>query len=350
MSSVKIVVWDAVGNVMWGVPEWDARTERQRALMLAEDPAGRAHAPGWSELFDGLGCERVHVSSVQELDAVIAEADFLITHKVNVPAGTLLRGRRLRLVQHLGFDHRGIPMEAARTLGVPVAATPLINYFAVAEHCWALMLNNLKQLPAQRERMRARDYIESWGTHPGLKLACDQTLGLLGFGEIGRALARMARAFDMRVLFWDRARFPAIEAELGVEYAEWDALFARSDVLSVQLALNDATQGIIGAREIGLMKPGALFMNTARGKLVDQPALTQALAERRICAALDVFDPEPLPAGDPLHALHEDLANNVMLTPHSAWQSHWTHVRDSLGIWNNVLRVLRGEPALYLVE
>ena len=98
------------------------------------------------------------------------------------------------------------------------------------------------------------------------------------------------------------------------------------------------------------MKPGALFMNTARGKLVDQAALTTALRERRITGALDVFDPEPIPVDDPLHALHEDISYNVSLTPHSAWQSPWTHVRDSLGIWNNVLRVLRGEEALHLVR
>ncbi len=348
---VTIVVWDAVGNVMWGVPPWDERPESVRALMTEEDPDARAHAPSWADLFRGLNCELIHVTSAAELDAVIARADFLITHKTSTPAETLLRGKKLRLVQHLGFDHRGVPLAAMRALGVPFAATPLVNYFAVAEHCWALILNHLKKMSGQRENMLSGGYLaRPWGTFRGLQLACDQTLGLLGFGEIGRPMARIARAFGMRVNYWDITRFPELEAAYEVGYVPWDDLFGASDIVSVHLALNDKTAGIIGARELGLMRPGALFLNTARGKLVDQTALTHALAERRIAAALDVFDPEPLPGDDPLHALHADLSHNVTLTPHNAWQSHWTHVRDSLGIWENVLRVLRGEAPLYLVE
>jgi phosphoglycerate dehydrogenase-like enzyme len=351
MEPVKIVVWDAVGNIMWGVPEWDSRDERSKQQLLEEDPAGPAHAPSWRELFEGIPAMLVHVKSAEELDAHIADADFLLTHKVRVPAEILRKGRKLRLVQHLGYDDRGIPYDAIRELGVPCATTPLVNYFAVAEHCFALILNHVKQMPAQRESMRTRAYMNrAWGTHRGLQLACDQTLGLLGFGEIGRYMARMAHSFNMKVIFWDIVRFPALEKEFGVEYVEWDEIWKQSTILSVHLALNDKTTGIIGAREIGLMKPGALFMNTARGKLVDQAALTTALRERRITGALDVFDPEPIPVDDPLHALHEDLSYNVSLTPHSAWQSPWTHVRDSLGIWNNVLRVLRGEEALHLVR
>jgi lactate dehydrogenase-like 2-hydroxyacid dehydrogenase len=155
----------------------------------------------------------------------------------------------------------------------------------------------------------------------------------------------------IRDSYWDIRRFPELESAYSVEYAEWDDLWRRADIISVQLPLTDATHKIIGEREIGMMKPTALFVNTARGKLVDQPALVAALAARRIGgAALDVFYEEPLPVDDPLHALHEDIDANVLLTPHSAWQGHWTHVRDSLGIWLNVLRVLRGEPVAYRID
>lgn len=349
MTPIKIVVWDAVGNVLWGVPEWDARDARSKAQMLEEDPAGHAHAPSWRELFEGIDALLIQVKSADELSSHIDDADFFIAHKVNVPADILRRGKKLRLVQHLGFDDRGIPKDVIRELGVPCTATPLVNYFAVAEHCWALILNHLKRMASQRDSMLTRAYLDrQWGTHRGLQLACDQTLGLLGFGEIGRPMARIAKAFGMRVRFWDIVRFPQIEAEYGVEYVPWEQLFGESDIVSVHLALNDKTHGIIGAREIDAMKPGALFLNTARGKLVDQAALTRAIAERRISAALDVFDPEPIPTDDPLHALHADLSYNVALTPHSAWQSPWTHVRDSLVIWHNVLRVIRGETAQYL--
>jgi phosphoglycerate dehydrogenase-like enzyme len=242
-------------------------------------------------------------------------------------------------------------LDAVRKLTVPCAATPLINYFAVAEHCWALILNHLKKMAGQREGMRTRAYLQrQWGTFRGLQLACDQTLGLLGFGEIARPMARIAKAFNMRVLYWDVVRFEALEAEYGVEYVSWEHIFSEPDIVSVHLALNDKTHGIIGQQEIDRMKQGALFLNTARGKLVDQAALTQAIREKRIAAALDVFAEEPLPANDPLHALHEDLSYDLTLTAHTAWQSPWTHVRDSLVIWNNVLRDLRGEDALYLVR
>jgi phosphoglycerate dehydrogenase-like enzyme len=239
-------------------------------------------------------------------------------------------------------------------MGIPCAATPLVNYLAVAEHNWALILNHLKQLPQHRVYMHDRRYVENgWGNLTSLKiaLACDQTLGLLGFGEIARPMARYAHAFGMKTIYWDVHRFTELEADYHVEYVEWDELWQQSDILSVQIPIKPETHKIVGAREFAMMKPNALFVNTARGKLMDQPALTEALQNRAIGgAALDVFYEEPLPADHPLHDLHDDLSTNVTITPHSAWQGHWTHVRDSLGIWNNVLHVLRGEPIEYRVD
>jgi len=350
MEPIKIVVWDAVGNVLWGVRRWDEWSPHIQTRLLAEDPAAVAHAPSFEQLFSDYSVDLREVKNVDELADAIGDADFLVLHKVRAPGELLRRGRRLRLIQHLGLDYRGVPIEAARAMGVPVAATPLINYQVVAEHTWALIMNHLKQLPAQRVHMQQRGYFETWGTFPNIKPVGDMTLGLLGFGEIARPVARIGRAFEMPVVYWDRERFPELEQRFGVEHAEWEEVFRRADVLSVHLALNEQTQGIIGAREIGLLKPTALFVNTARGKLVDQPALVSALQARRLGgAALDVFAEEPLPPDDPLHALHEQLDYNVTLTPHSAWQSPWTWVRDSHGIWLNVLRMLRGETVQYLV-
>jgi len=350
VAPITIAVWDAVGNVTWGARPWDEWTPAIQEQLLAENPEARAVALSVAEILAGYDFRLVPVASAEELEKIIGEADFLIAHKVPVPADVLRAGRRLRLVQHLGLDYRGVPLAAARELGVPVAATPLVNYIAVAEHVWALALSHLKRLPQQRERMIRRAYAERWGTHPGLRMVRDCTLGLLGFGEIARPIARVAQAFEMPVIYWDIVRFPELEERYAARYVEWDTIWRESDVLSVQLALNERTEGIVGAREIGMLKPDALFINTARGKLVDQAALSAALAERRIGgAALDVFAVEPLPEDDPLHALHEDLAANVQLTPHSAWQSPWTWIRDSHEIWYNVLRVLRGEPAHHLV-
>lgn len=348
MTKSKIVVWDSVGNVMWGMPEWETRHAATKAQLIEErggdEARAKADAPSWAELFRNYDAALIHVKSADELDKVIADADYFIAHKVMVPAEILRKGKKLRLVQHLGFDYRGIPMDVIAELGIPCAATPLINYFAVAEHCWALILNHLKKMAGQRAGMYSRAYLDrQWGTFRDLQLVCDQTLGLLGFGEIARPMAKIAKAFNMRVLYWDIVRFENLEAQYGVEYVSWERIFSQPDILSVHLALNDKTQGIIGKREIDSMKRGALFLNTARGKLVDQPALVQALSEKRITGALDVFAEEPLPKDDPLHALHEDLSYNVTLTAHTAWQSPWTHVRDSLVIWNNVLRSIQGD-------
>jgi phosphoglycerate dehydrogenase-like enzyme len=351
MTSINIVVWDAVGNVLWGVRPWETWWPEEHQMLLAEDPDAQAHAPSFEQIFADYEVTLHKVHSVEELEAHIEQADYLVIHKVAVPPEVLLRGRRLRFAQHLGLDYRGIPMPAVRELGIPVAATPLINYLAVAEHAWALILNHLKILPQQRAYMTARGYAQhQWGIIPGIKLVRDQTLGLVGFGEIARPMARIATAFGMPVIYWDGVRFEALEAQYGVTYVTWDEMWSRADVISMHLPINNHTQGIVSAREIGLMKPTALFVNTARGKLVDQPALTEALRERRIGGAgLDVFYEEPLPVDDPLHALHEDLSTHVTLTPHTAWQSHWTHIRDSQEIWFNVLRHLHGEPLHFLV-
>ena len=375
MTPVKIVVWDNIGNTLLGVRPWASWTGSTRDALLAADPDGVQHAPSFGDLFDGYdvdltwlvaardnpqhfgGLQNDFPGAVQELtsmellDRAIEAADYVVIHKERLPAATLRRATRLRLIQHLGLDHRGLPVDVAREMGIAVAATPLVNYLAVAEHVWALILSHLKRLPALRADMRERTYHDHWGLFPGIGLARDCTLGLLGLGEIARPIARIARAFDMPVVYWDIERFPDLEARDGVGYVEWDDLFRQSDIVSVQLALNAQTEGIIGARELGLMKPGALFVNTARGKLVDQPALVGALASGHLGGlALDVFAEEPLPTDDPLHAWHEHREGHVALTPHVAWQNPWTWVRDSRELWDNVLRSLRGEPIEHLIS
>ena len=372
---VKVVVWDSIGNTLLGVRPWASWEPAHRDQLLREDPGGEARAPSFAQLFAGYDVDLIWFNSVDSpyaaftglaadyagslrfgatADAVAAElhdADFLVLHKERLPADALRGAGRLRLVQHLGLDHRGVPMDAARELGVPVAATPLVNYITVAEHVWAFILNWAKRLPALREHMRAGAHVEAWHLFPDLKYLGDLTLGILGMGEIARPIARAAQAFDMPTVYWDIERNPELEAAYGMTFVGWDEIFRRADVLTVQLALNERTEGIVGAREIGLMRPTALFVNTARGKLVDQPALVAAVAEGRLGAiALDVFDEEPLPPDDPLLALHDREGERVTLTPHCAWQSPWTWVRDSREIWDNVLRSLRGEPIRHRVD
>jgi phosphoglycerate dehydrogenase-like enzyme len=373
---VKIVVWDSIGNTLLGVRPWASWDAPVQQTLLRENPAAEEVALPLREILAGYDVDLTWFNSadapyapfgqlyadyagslrftrsVDEIVSAIEDADFLVLHKERLPAEALQRASRLRLIQHLGQDHRGVPLEAARARGIPVAATPLINYITVAEQVWAYILNWAKRLPSLRTHMTSRAYVDSWHGFPDTRYLGDLTLGLLGMGEIARPVARVAHAFGMPIRYWDIARFPELESAYGMEFVEWDELFATVDVLSVQLALKPETEGIIGAREIALMKPTALFINTARGKLVDQPALTDALGAGRIGAvALDVFAEEPLPVDDPLLALHdrEGAGERVTLTPHNAWQSPWTWVRDSQELWLNVRRSLRGEPIQHLV-
>lgn len=373
---VKIVVWDSIGNTLLGVRPWESWDAHIRETLLRENPSAEtvalplreilagydvdltwfnsADAPyaPFGQLYADYGESLRFTHSMDEIADAVEDADFLVVHKERLPAEVLERAKKLRLVQHLGQDYRGVPLDVARARGIPVAATPLINYITVAEQVWAYILNWAKRLPSLRTHMARRAYVDSWHGFPDTKYLGDLTLGLLGMGEIARPVARVAHAFGMPVRYWDIERFPDLETAYGMVFTEWDELFETVDIISVQLALKPETEGIIGVREIGLMKPTALFINTARGKLVDQPALTDALAAGHIGAvALDVFAEEPLPVDDPLLSLQDDVDadERVTLTPHSAWQSPWTWVRDSQELWLNVCRSLRGEPLDHLV-
>jgi phosphoglycerate dehydrogenase-like enzyme len=375
MPKLNVVVWDNIGNTMLGMRAWDQWDSSTQERLLTEDPDARSRVVSFDELFadqeidlvwlyDPIKSQRGFrdffkenrrflrpVTGTGDLMEALADAEFMVLHKEKLPPEALDGAARLRLIQHLGSDYRGMPVEAARARGIPAAATPLVNYSAVAEHLWATILAHLKRLPDQRAYMESGDYQREWGAyHPGVQIVSDLTLGLLGMGEIARPVARVAQAFGMNVIYWDIERFSDLEERYTMAFVEWDEIFSQSDVLSVQLALNDQTMGIIGARELGLMKPTALFSNTARGKLVDEAALVAALESNTIGgAALDVYTEEPLPLDSPLHALHRADPSRVILTPHSAAQGPWTWIRDSQELWKNVRRVLDGEPIRYAV-
>ena len=377
MEKVKIVVWDKIGNTILGMRAWDQWSEDTQDRLLTEDPNARERVVSFDDLFKNYDVELVwlydpiksqrgfrdlfnehqeHLKAVtgpQDVIDAIKDADYLVFHKEQLPALALIDAHKLKLIQHLGGDHRGVNLDAAWDMQIPVAATPLINYSAVAEHVWALILDWVKRLPDQRDYMQSRTYLQphGWGAyHPGVTLLSDMTLGLVGMGEIARPIARVAKAFNMRVIYWDIVRFARIEEQYGLEFVEWDELFQQSDILSVQLALNEKTEGIIGAKEFAMMKPTALYINTARGRLADQGALVAALEVNQIGgAALDVFYDEPLPGDSPLHDLHEAADHRVLLTPHSAAQGPWTWIRDSQEIWFNIMRSLNGEELKHLV-
>jgi len=282
----------------------------------------------------------------------IGEADVLIVHKEQVPAEAVATAPPLRLVQHLGRDARGLPMETIRSRGIVATATPLVNYSTVAEQAWATILALLKRLPDQREYIDSGAYVNQWGAyHPQSRVVSDLTIGFVGMGEIARPMATVAAAFGMRILYWDQTRFHDLESRWNMEFVSWEEIWSVPDVVSLQLALNEQTEGIVDARTIGSMKPGALFQNSARGRLVDEDALVAALQSGTLGgAALDVFATEPLPLTNPLRELARSEPNRVILTPHSAAQGPWTWVRDSQALWLNVRRFLDGEPVHHVIS
>jgi phosphoglycerate dehydrogenase-like enzyme len=212
-------------------------------------------------------------------------------------------GLRLLSIWGTGTDH--VDLAAAARRGVTVTNTPGVSAVSIAEHALALLFAVARRIPSLDASTRRGE----WSRGQSVELL-GKTCGILGLGAVGRQFARLASGIGMRVIGWTMHPRP-VE---GVELVSREELYRRSDVLSVHLRLSPETTGFIGARELAAMKPGAILINTARGAIIDEAALIEALARGRIAGAgLDVFTTEPLPAGHVLCALP-----GVVLTPHCA--------------------------------
>jgi len=210
---------------------------------------------------------------------------------------------RLLSVWGTGTDH--VDLASAARHGVTVTNTPGVSARSIAEHALALLLAVARRIP----EMDAATRLGSWPRGRGIELY-GKTCGVIGYGAIGQQFSRLATALGMRVIVW--TMHPAHYA--GVEFVELDELYRTSDVVSLHLRLSAETKSFVAAEQFALMKPGAILINTARGAIVDEQALIEALGAGRIAGAgLDVFTTEPLPPQHPLTRL-----GNVVLTPHCA--------------------------------
>lgn len=273
-----------------------------------------------------------------ELFGRIAPAEVLI----NVRAYTLLddeafaQAPNLKLVSILGTGTDNVDLAAARRRGITVTNTPGVGAPSVAELTLGLMLAVTRAIPVSDARLRQG----VWQHVEGPELA-GKTLGLLGLGAIGQYVARLGRGLGMRVVAWSFASDPARAERLGVELVERDDVFRQSDVVSVHLRNTPEVRGIVGARELGLMKPSAYLINTARGALVDQDALAQALRSGQIAGAgLDVYHEEPLP---PERNPFLDLPN-IVLTPHAGAVTREANTRSRAMPVDNIIAFLQGHP------
>jgi phosphoglycerate dehydrogenase-like enzyme len=242
---------------------------------------------------------------------------------------------RLVVVSRWGIGTDAVDLEAAARAGVVVTNTPGTTTEAVADYTFALMLGIARRIAEGDGLMRAG----GWGELPGT-LVRGKTLGLVGFGQIGQAVARRAAGFDMHVLAHDpyEERSNA-EGRPPAEFVSLDDLLARSDFVSLHAAVTAETRGMFGAEQLGRMRPTAYLINTARGALVQEDALVEALSAGRIAgAALDVYGAEPLASDHPLRS-----APRCLLTPHNAFNAVETARATSMKAAENVLDIWRGE-------
>ena len=268
----------------------------------------------------------------------------LLTDRVDEPL--LREAEGLRVVSNVAVGHDNIDVAACTARRIAVGNTPGVLTETTADFTFALLMGLARRVAEADAYVRAGRW-RTW--EPGLLLGVDlhgATLGLVGLGAIGTAVARRARGFGMRVLYVSRRARPEREAELGLTRVDKATLLAESDFVSLHMPLTPETRHWLGRAELAALKRGALLVNTARGTVVDQAALVEALASGHLGgAALDVTDPEPLPPDSPLLALP-----NVLLAPHIASATHATRGRMASMAVDNLLAALDGRRPPHCVN
>ena len=254
-------------------------------------------------------------------------------------------GPGLKVISNYAVGVDNVDLAAATARGIPVGNAPGILTDATADMTFALLLAAARRV-VEGERFVQAGKWKSWG--PSLLLGADlhgATLGIVGFGRIGQAVARRATGFDMRILFTE-PRAVTTDPDLSAEQVDLDTLLVESDFVSLHCPLTAETRGLIDAAALARMKPTAILVNTSRGPVVDQQALYAALKQRRIfAAALDVTDPEPLPMDSPLLTL-----DNLIVTPHIASAGRKTREKLSVVAAENLLAGLKGARLPYCVN
>jgi len=319
------------------------RTARQRKKVLvtrAIDPAALMRLCGAAQV---LAWDEEMPPPASELRSALADADAvlsMVTDKID--ARMIASAPRLRIISNLAVGVDNIDVEAATRAGIAVGHTPGVLTEATADLAFGLLMTTARRIAEADRHVRAGKW-RTWG--PMTMLGRDvhsSTLGLIGFGAIGQAMARRAMGFGMRVLYLKHRsgkRKPKLDARLaGATGVSLSRLLSQSDYVSIHVPLTPKTRRMIGAREFALMKPGAILINTSRGLVVDQAAMVAALKSGRLAGAgLDVTDPEPIARRDPLLRL-----DNVVITPHIGSASIAARARMAAIAVDNILDVFAG--------
>ena len=277
----------------------------------------------------------------------LASADAVIVASTPLTHALIAAAPRLAFVHHQGVGyHDTVHTASLAERRIPLAITPGGTTTGVAEHTIMLILSALRRLPfADAELRQGRFHINA--LRAVSRELRGRTVGLVGAGRIGRAVAERLKPFGVSLIYYDPVRLPeAVEAELGLEARSLDAVFAEAEIVSLHLPLTAATRRIVDAGRLAAMRPGAFLVNTSRGGLVDEVALVEALSAGRLAgAALDVFDPEPPAAGHPLYAFP-----NVVLTPHISAGTRDAFLEKMRFVFGNLDRFWRGEAVENLID
>lgn len=300
-----------------------------------------------NEVFREIGAAvEVHnLAGEAQTVEVLRDADAVLVNLHPLPGSVIRKLGRCRVISRYGVGYDNVDVAAASEAGIWVARVPDFCLEDVSDHALALLLACVRHVALRDRRIRRGEW-KQIGEHHSYRIA-GRTLGLIGFGAIARALFRKVSGFALaRVLVFDPYVDPKEIAAAGAVPAGLDELLRSSDYVSVHAPLAPETRGLIGTRELELMPPHAVLINTARGPLVDEKALAQAMAAGRLGAAgLDVFAEEPLPSGSPLRSLE-----NVVLSDHCGWYSQESMVELKTKTARNALEVLKGGRPMYAVN
>jgi phosphoglycerate dehydrogenase-like enzyme len=321
-------------------------------IAILDDYAGAAlKVADWSRVqekaevtvFDRHLSENEAVEALRPFDVLCT-----VRERMALPRTLIERLPNLKLITIIGMSLPNLDLAAATDRGVMVAhanfANPAFRNIgnATPELAWGLMIATVRNLAEEHRRMREG----GWQSTTGLIL-WGKTLGLVGLGRIGKRMAQYAAAFGMEVIAWSQNLTEHAAAEIGVRRVEKDDLFKEADVVSIHLVLSERTRGLIGARELRLMKPSAYLINTSRGPIVEEAALVDALASGRIAGAgIDVYDAEPPPPDHPLRSLR-----NVTLSPHLGYvtretlHAFYSDTIEAVAAWldGTPIRIINGE-------
>lgn len=277
---------------------------------------------------------------------IAKDADFLMLHGGKLSEQLLRTATRVKMLQLLsaGFDNVDLPL--MKELGIPVSNVGGANRQGVAEMAITLMLGVYRRLVAMDEGVRAGKWLEQLSTGFDTFELNGKTVGIVGFGRIGQMVAKYLRGFENTILYYDVVAYPDAEKEYKAKRVSLDELLRQSDIVTIHVPLLEENYGLIGERELGLMKPTAVLVNTSRGPVVDEKALIAALKAGKIRGAgLDVFEQEPINKDNPLLKL-----KNVVLTPHAAGGTYDSWPRRAQFAYENMQRVLRGEKPQSVVQ